>query len=236
MTQSLIHEVTTWLPFSDSLTIQPDKTYIFSIQIDRNYQAIKEMYPEILSEDELKRSSRFFQKEDRERFISSKFFLRILLSKFLAVPPRQIRYHTMANKKPGISGLSFNVTHSGNYLLIAIGPSAVGIDVERLNRDFDFESVLSPSFSADEIAYIRNDDQVLKFFLLWTRKESLLKASGEGLTDQLDQVSSLYPKARRGQLSYQLKSFKVAEDYVASLAWNQDDQELVYISYDHAAN
>lgn len=236
MTQSLIHEVTTWLPFSNGVTIQPDKTYIFSIQIDHNYQAIKEMYSQILSEEELKRSTRFFHKEDRERFISSKFFLRTLLSKFLAVPPNQLWYHTTANRKPAIPGLFFNVTHSGNYLLIAIGPAAMGIDVERIDKDFDFESVLTSSFSRDETTYIRNGDQILNFFLLWTRKESLLKASGEGLTDELDQVSSLYPKGIRGQVSYQLMSFKIDENYVASLALSQDDQELIYISYDHTAN
>lgn len=234
MTQSLIHEPQSWLAFTKELTIQPEKTYVFNVQINRNYQAIKEIYTQVLSEEELKRSLRFFHKEDRERYISSKFFLRTLLSEFLALPPSGLRYHTTANKKPGIEGVSFNVSHSGNHILIAIGPAPVGIDLERINRDFNFESVLDSSFSQKEILYIKKEDPLLNFFTLWTRKEALLKASGEGLTDKLDLVPSLQQLVERGAYSFRLNSFKMTDDYVFSLALAADQPEPVYLTYDHS--
>jgi len=53
-------------------------------------------------------------------------------------------------------------------------------------------SILPTIFSDLEQDFVRNSSNPIEaFFLLWTRKESLLKASGIGITDNLVNVPSL---------------------------------------------
>ncbi len=88
-----------------------------------------------------------------------------------------------------IHGLSahFNISHSGDYILCAISDQKVGIDIEqwslpRLN-------VAKRFFHPHEFEIIdKTTDQKLKqklFFNYWSVKESYLKYTGKGLSNQL---------------------------------------------------
>lgn len=77
----------------------------------------------------------------------------------------------------------FNLSHSGNYVMLGINNCEIGVDIEKLiTYDGDLAKFC---FQDDECDYIARDS--MKFTKLWTMKESIMKACGKGL--------SLHPKS-----------------------------------------
>ena len=64
----------------------------------------------------------------------------------------------------------------------------VGIDIEEIQFDENLAKVI---FNPEELEAVRSaDEPAVKFTELWTRKESFLKLTGEGLRDNLKDVLS----------------------------------------------
>ena len=82
--------------------------------------------------------------------------------------------------KPYLEGniLHFNVSHSGEYLAIAISNQPVGIDIQGLKeiKEGMYRKVVQP----EELSLIGENRQK-DFLKLWTLKESFVKAEGKGL-------------------------------------------------------
>lgn len=105
--------------------------------------------------------------------------------------------------KPFIQGredFHFNLSHGGNWAVIAFGSSEVGVDVECRRRDTDIEAVARRYFSPDERQYVFQEekDRHRRFYEIWTGKESYLKYLGTGLRKSLASFSvfSLEPELR----------------------------------------
>jgi 4'-phosphopantetheinyl transferase len=98
--------------------------------------------------------------------------------------------------KPSLAGalhppVQFNVSHSGDLVLIALGRGgALGVDIERMRMDVAAHQIAARFFSARErgdLATVEADMQHAAFFACWTRKEAYLKARGDGLSLPLEQ-------------------------------------------------
>lgn len=103
--------------------------------------------------------------------------------------------YTTPDGKPYFSGgkPAFSLSHAGKIAVCAFSASEIGIDVEKVAPvDRELLSVLRP----EERAYLRQipeKDQAMEFYRLWTQKESLVKASGEGLGGLLGLESVIAP-------------------------------------------
>jgi 4'-phosphopantetheinyl transferase len=88
--------------------------------------------------------------------------------------------------------LQFNVSHSENMALIAIGGQyRIGVDVEK-SRDLDTTLLAERFFSPREwrgLQALPEHLRVSGFFACWTRKEAFLKATGDGLSFPLADFS-----------------------------------------------
>jgi 4'-phosphopantetheinyl transferase len=147
---------------------------------------------------EIERANRFRLMRDRNRFVAGRGLLRVLLSRYLQIEPREVKFSYGTHGKPSLgkvfagSGLCFNLAHSHNLALLAVttaGP--VGVDVERIDPMADTRPLVARFFSARESAAfdrLPTDLKPAAFFNLWTRKEAWLKATGEGISHLLDQV------------------------------------------------
>jgi len=182
----------------------------------------------LLKSDELERANRYYFERDRRRFITSRGALRILLGKYLKKNPADIEFTTTVNKKPSLkeplNNLYYNISHSENYILIAIANSEVGIDVEKVDPHFDWKDILQSSFSKDEIFGIQKSKSPNDaFYLLWTRKEALAKATGKGLQDNLLIFPSLDGIHHLNQFefsnSWEIRSFKIDQHTKGSVAY-----------------
>ena len=146
-----------------------------------------------LTNDEQIRAERFRFEEDLETYISCHALLRIVLSKMLNKAPLEIKFINELNNKPVLPGnpVYFNLTHTREAFAFAVSKKQyVGIDLEKISNGFNFTSIIEKYFSQGEGKYIleSESDPIEKFFLLWTRKEALLKALGTGIIDDLTEV------------------------------------------------
>jgi len=89
----------------------------------------------------------------------------------------------------GRPGLQFNLAHTRGVAVVAAAlDRPVGADIERIDPDTDL-SVAEQFLGRGELdAFLPLDrrEQVDTFFSYWTRKEALLKATGEGLAGLTD--------------------------------------------------
>ena len=143
-----------------------------------------------LSADERSRAARFHFQADRERFAVVRGLLREILGRYAGVDPAAFVFSYSSKGKPSIEApadarlLTFNVSHSADLALIAVGRErSVGVDVER-RRDIEALEMSQHVFSQEEIDLLRRvtgAEQQRTFFSCWTRREAVLKACGEGL-------------------------------------------------------
>ncbi|HEV2393476.1 MAG TPA: 4'-phosphopantetheinyl transferase superfamily protein [Verrucomicrobiae bacterium] len=151
-----------------------------------------------MSDDEIQRAGRFHFEQHRNRFIAGRGLLRAVLARYLCAAPKQIKFAYGTNGKPclakstGGDNLEFNLAHSEDVALLAVTRTfPVGIDVERIRPMPDAAELVARFFSPRESAIFRglpSEEQSSAFFSLWTRKEALLKATGEGIGHLLNQV------------------------------------------------
>lgn len=182
----------------------------------------------LLNYDELARANRYHHDRDRSRFITSRGALRLLLSKYLKKEPGDIEFAVSPDKKPFLkypfNSLYYNTSHSESYALIAIAHSEVGIDVEKIDTSFGWEEILHSNFGKDEISWVEKSETPKdSFYLLWTRKEALAKATGKGLQDDLaifpslEGVHNLY--SNEFFCSWKVNSFKIDHSSIGSVAY-----------------
>jgi 4'-phosphopantetheinyl transferase len=85
----------------------------------------------------------------------------------------------------GAHGLGFNLSHSGDFGLLAVGRAAhVGADVEEIVARGNVRDLARSVCSAEEQQSLDDVDVaglLPAFLTCWTRKEAVLKALGTGL-------------------------------------------------------
>ncbi len=152
----------------------------------------------LLDEAEQARARRLISPDRRREAICAHALLRVALGVALDMAPKQIRLATTPGKKPRITNagtcIDVSLSHTSGLVACAVARGCdVGIDVEKIT-DVDRSEVALPVFAADELAWILHDDRAdvaSAFYRVWTLKEAVLKATGEGLTDDATSFSVL---------------------------------------------
>ena len=149
-----------------------------------------------LSADEHARAARFHFVRDQVRFTLARALLREVLGRLTGQPPAALRFGQGPQGKPFVmdeagqdSGLAFNLSHTDDLVLLAVHRDGLtlGVDVESTRRHAPMK-VARRQFAPVEAAAIdalsdpaHHEAQVHLFWSCWTLKESLIKATGEGL-------------------------------------------------------
>jgi 4'-phosphopantetheinyl transferase len=151
-----------------------------------------------LNPDERERAERFRVSEPRRQFVFGRAVLRQLLGACLNVEPATLAFGHQPHGKPFLSqsalagNLRFNLSHSGRIVAIALARGReVGVDIESIQRLDDWLLLAGRIFSPRELGELFSlpkPQQREAFFNGWTRKEACLKATGEGLTDDLPAI------------------------------------------------
>jgi 4'-phosphopantetheinyl transferase len=184
-----------WSGFDRNYTLPEDEVHVWQTNLDVAASDFTQLR-QILSRDERARADRFHFEVDRRRGIIGRGYLRLLLGQILDLPANELQFEYDEFGKPALipgqgRPLQFNVSHSGELILIAITTGrAVGVDVERIRTDLDPDSIAAQFFSASErkiLASLPGPARYRAFFACWTRKEAYLKAKGVGLSLPLDQ-------------------------------------------------
>lgn len=139
-----------------------------------------------LSPAEQARRDRFVRPEDQVRFAICRASLRHLLAAYTGGAPAAIAFELGERGKPFLAGhpVEFNLSHSGDWGVVAIGRRPLGVDVERMKPIREFDLLVERYFSPDEqrqMAAFDPADRIAAFYRAWSRKEAFMKATGEGL-------------------------------------------------------
>jgi 4'-phosphopantetheinyl transferase len=179
-----------WIPVDLLPPLKRDEVQLWRIELNPS-AALVDSYAQFLSADEQIIAKRRRAGETRDHFTLGRACLRILLGNALGIKPENANIANGPHGKPEIasvggSKISFNVAHSKNTVLIALGlQGAMGVDIEYFDRSTDIIEVAQANFTAAEnhsLAVISDTDERLRtFYRYWTRKEAIGKADGRGL-------------------------------------------------------
>jgi 4'-phosphopantetheinyl transferase len=195
----------------------------------------------VLSAEEITRADRFFYEKDKNRHVIGHGAMRIILGKYLNQSPSSVEFELEMNKKPFVVNkinLHFNLSHSGDWVLLAIANSPVGVDTELMNPDFEYRDVMEGYFTPAEISFINKGTSVERFYLLWTRKEAQIKGTGKGLDENIKLIPGLAGTYHidedviSSDLDRLINSFSLDEDHIASVAANLLTPELRFWNAD----
>jgi 4'-phosphopantetheinyl transferase len=143
-----------------------------------------------LSSEERERADRFRFEHDRARFVLGRIVARSVLGHCLQWPARDIQLILDRSGKPVVASpsemtLQFNISHSGDHVLLALAYNRrVGVDVEQVCEADDLNETAARFFSRTEYLRFQTIPERTKtesFYRCWTLKEAYLKARGEGL-------------------------------------------------------
>ncbi|MCK0195367.1 4'-phosphopantetheinyl transferase superfamily protein [Ancylobacter sp. 6x-1] len=148
-----------------------------------------------LDATERTRAGRFHFEKDRRRFIHCRSFMRRVLAGYLDRAPSAVPLVVGDHGKPGLATnipLAFNLTHCTSAALLAVTRrNRIGIDAEGRATLDDLLGMIGLIFTAEEAAWVLTlpeDERQILFLRGWTRKEAVLKLSGEGLTIPPDRI------------------------------------------------
>lgn len=199
-----------------------------------------------MSARERERAARFATEELRHRYVVTQGVARQILSQCTGIAPEAITYALSENGKPRLANetatdLEFNLTHSADLMLMAVtrgGP--VGVDVERIRPMDDGLSIAKRFFSDHEATWLKSlsaEERDPAFFRLWTRKEALLKATGDGITGGLAEVEVVAPdntfsplvtfkSKASGATTWHLTELEPARGFIGALATSVKPRNL----------
>ncbi len=194
---------------------------------------------DLLSADERQKAERFRLRADCHRHIIGRALARLTIGRLLDHRAESLRFRYTDFGKPYLAdkmnerGVQFNISHSGDVVLVALTTNRrIGVDVERIRDDLNVERIAGRFFSAREcsqLAALPDNLRRTAFFRCWSRKEAFIKARGEGLSLPLDSFDvSLGPTERPAILAtrpdpteadrWVLHSLEVGHGHQAALA------------------
>ena len=132
---------------------------------------------EYLSSDRQKRLERYRTFQSKAACLVSGLLLRMTLG---ADYEKQLI--TNQHGKPLLADNScfFNISHSGDYVILAISDCELGADIEKI-APYN-PKVANRCFTANEKEWLNQSPCDERFYQLWTGKEAVMKATGKGFS------------------------------------------------------
>lgn len=122
------------------------------------------------------RSQKYLHREDQMRCLGAG----LLMHHVLDIEENNLQYGKYG--KPYAHGKAeFSISHGGNWAVLAADSHCVGVDIEPINAVN--LTVADRVFTASELRWMQQEP-LIRFHILWTIKESIMKATGLGM--QLD--------------------------------------------------
>lgn len=189
-----------WRPAPAQPVLGRDEVHVWRIALQAPAEHV-ERVAALLDADERERAARFHFERDRTAFVVARGALRVLVGGYVAEAPEHLVFGYRERGKPYLEkpagALRFNLAHSGEVGLLAFSRDReLGVDVEQRRPLDDLRSLARVSFSANECAALLDvppHDQLDAFFACWARKEALIKATGEGVSQLAGFDVSLRP-------------------------------------------
>ncbi|WP_177223744.1 4'-phosphopantetheinyl transferase family protein [Butyrivibrio sp. INlla21] len=198
--------------------------------------------------DEAQRENilRFHFDADKKRSLAGLLLSYYAIFTGFGLAPKDITFDKNKYGKPFVKDrddIFYNISHSGNYVVCAIGSSPVGIDVqEHKSADLNIADRFFSKEEKEALALETSEDAKRKLFYdLWSLKEAYIKCIGIGLSKPLNEfgiikkngIYKLYEDDAELN-DYYFKKYDIAENY-SLCACSKDDsfpKNFSQIGYD----
>lgn len=156
-----------------------------------------ERFAALLDDAERARAGRFAFDEDRRSYVAAHALLRLELSRRAGRLPQDWRFAATELGKPYLldppRDLRFSLSHTRGMVAVAVAEGVeIGVDVETADRRAESMSLAKRFFAPAEVAQLAAVEGAARrdlFFAIWTLKEAVVKATGQGLSRALDSFS-----------------------------------------------
>lgn len=118
----------------------------------------------------------------------------------------------------------YNLSHAGDWVVIACGDGPVGVDVERVDWNDGKARIARRFFAPDEQDYVfggGGEGSGRRFFEVWTAKESFLKYLGTGLGRSMTSFSVV-----TGEPGVRFRHLPLAEGYCLTLCADETQERI----------
>lgn len=174
---------------------------------------------QILCKERMQKIKKCSQREDKMRGLAAGLLLEYGLRQH-GLSQKMVHFISKQNGKPGLleePGLHFNLTHSGDYAAVVFSSEEVGIDLEHFRENGG--KIAARFFAEEECAYLKEHPDASSFTRIWTRKESYVKATGQGIKTPFPSFSTVgeLVDLKETKEQFYLKSYDVISDYWLSV-------------------
>lgn len=212
-------EITLWKSPPSHLSLPDNELHLWRFRLDTTV-AGSDYCRDILSAEEISRAERLLDERKKALFIVGRTCLRTILGSYLQIQPYLVQFQYNPYGKPSLSeihhsSLFFNLSHSGNWGVLAVGTTMdVGVDLEHIDPEMNFFLLSHRYFNEQEKLYLDqypHSRQRRGFYRLWTQKEAMLKLTGSGFAAS---------PAIGVAAGIQLRIFPIFADYLCTAAFD----------------
>lgn len=157
----------------------------------------------------------------------------LLLSHALAdmgLHERDMEYCENPHGKPYFknhSEIKFSLSHSAEYAVCTISENDTGVDVETIENGADVLKIAKRYFTKNECERIvKAGDSKREFFRIWTRKESLLKALGTGISARLGKYEVLADSVEAEGKKFYFSDFEIGDSKTSCCTEGKKDGDI----------
>ncbi|GAA1596625.1 4'-phosphopantetheinyl transferase superfamily protein [Kribbella hippodromi] len=173
------------------------------------------------------RLAAYVREVDRDRFLLGVTIVRQVVGARFSLLPASVRLDRTCAEcgkphgKVRTDGVELSVTHSGDLVGVAFSDRVVGLDVEKVDPGVDVDGIARFALTnseQQELGKYEGLEKAQRFTTYWTRKEAVVKATGEGLRGDLQ---AEVPKG------IQVRELEVGVNHRAALAVVADEPPVV---------
>lgn len=190
----------------------------------------------ILPKERKKAVEKYHKINDKKRCIIGTALLNYSLQKELCIN-NAIDWTYGIYGKPSLNGypeIYFNISHSGDWVVVSVGNCNIGIDVEKIRHDTRklYKDVLSDNerVFVEQLDGLCADDYFIK---QWTIKEAYTKLLGIGLNKYFPEIDIKYAQNkillfdRKSRVDYyQVVQQKIGGEYWCSICAECDRNDI----------
>ncbi|MBX2876159.1 MAG: 4'-phosphopantetheinyl transferase superfamily protein [Saprospiraceae bacterium] len=243
-----------WAIPSEYTSLEPAQLHLWFLPLPEQVPLAHHFW-QVLSPEEQSKAHAFRFEKNALEFIRTRSVLRYLLAFYSGQQAAEISFVQNEYGKPHLlhhPGLHFNVSHTDGAALLGFTlAGALGVDIENTERTLETDLVAKHFFAAEEVEKllaIAPPKRQAAFYRCWTRKESIIKALGTGLSFPLKEFEVEFLANQPARLlqthwdpteadHWWMRDFQLEDPYMSAIAlrgdapicqtWKWDDSLLL---------
>lgn len=212
--------------------------YMFNIRSMQLEASTYERLLDFMSEEKRARIGRFRIHDDKLRSLFGEVIVKNELSKNLNCRIEDLEFEKNKYGKLKLKGndnIHFNISHSGDYVIVGISDTEIGVDIE-IYKDAKHEIIdlAKRYYTKEEYDWILSfdeKDRIEAFYKIWTLKESYIKFEGKGLSISLSSFGFIIEnediclkKENKLFSEIKFKNYDVENAYKMSVCYKEKDK------------